>query len=177
MGLIKTAMMSGVGLYAINKISKEASHRRNDSNAQPQQRNYYTTDPQYYQRQDNNNNNFPQPMNFRDYPSGNNRQQQPQISNYPDQEPVYLNNGIPSSQYYDNRAPASQQAPPPPPQYYRGAIQQGFVEPEPVDEPTRRGGSTNEMFTMLEQFVNPADSQGNGRKGGKQGLLGSLLQK
>jgi len=45
MGIIKTAMLSGVGLYAVNKIAKTAEHRHD--NHPPSSNNSRTSQPQY----------------------------------------------------------------------------------------------------------------------------------
>jgi hypothetical protein len=46
MGLIKTAMISGVGLYGINKLAKTAEHRQSSPSNYPPPRDYNNYPPQ-----------------------------------------------------------------------------------------------------------------------------------
>jgi len=183
MGIIKTAMMAGAGMYAVNKLAQTAQNRRPSPQPQSQQQYMDNGNPQqqYYNTPSQTQNGQQQqrvvPMEFSD-------RRGPQQSNQ--NQPQYLltndaNSRVPTygynaeGGYYFELDPPSSSAPPamayannrgspPPPQYenFRGQGQQGFVEPDEVSD-SGYGGPSNFRG-------------GNGSGGGSAALLNTLMQ-
>ncbi|KIW59867.1 hypothetical protein PV05_00133 [Exophiala xenobiotica] len=169
MGLIKTAMVSGVAIYGINKLSKSSERRREQSS--PSRNEYRDAQPQYLDGTDG--------QGYYYVPQGRGQQQQKGQSqglefvdrrpSGPQDQPLYLQNN-PSSplpfghsnneyMYAPNRAG-------PPPQYqntYAYAPREkrsGFVEADEVSgsdfhgqSAHREGGGAALLNNLAQQFL------------------------
>lgn len=192
MGLIKTAMMSGAAIYGVNQLAKTAQSRNN--NSQPPRYDY--SDRSYDSRR-------PQLLEFRDSESRGQRYvnaqgvRSTQRSNdweprQPlhltdqrsfDQQPYYMQEGdndLPQYYYASNvRSPSA------PAQYHRSQYgQQGFVEPEEMNDPfvpQRGSGGQADMVNALAQQAMSmglvGDKKGKKDKDGQSDLLSSLIRK
>jgi hypothetical protein len=180
MGIIKTAIMTGGGVYAVNKLSKTAEHR-NDSRQSQQQQQYL--DPQGQNNGNWSTSRFDQGANEppRSY-YGDYRQQQqyqPQHPSYQQYQDSRQNIGHTSSpQYATENSAANDDA-------YRGGYynpppngpQQGFYQGYQQDVPEGRGSSrTADLASMAMQFVGSrrGDKDDAKKQGGglRQALLG-----
>ena len=172
MGIIKTAMMAGAGIYAVNKIAQTAQNNQNRrSSPQPQQQ--YVDQGASYQRQQQQQQPA-RPMEFsnsRGQPQQGNGQSQHLLTNDADAPvPVYGYNAEGGYYYeitprgdpkrnsaqmaYANRASS-------PPRYeYQEQRERGFVESEEYDNGAGRSGS-GAMLTNLMHGV----GRGKGGKG------------
>ncbi|MCJ1458410.1 hypothetical protein MMC28_008782 [Mycoblastus sanguinarius] len=113
MGLIKTAMMSGAGIYAVNKLAKTAE-RRNDSSSQAPTNNNSQYDSRGYP---------PQGQGYWGPPPPNRQQQQPQSRDTNDRK----GDGYPPQGYwYPYQPPNNEQSSTPPP-YAQQQQQVGYA--------------------------------------------------
>lgn len=124
MGLIKTAIIAGAGIYAVNKISKRSENRRNNADASGANRNY---EPQYADGPDS------KGYSYYDQPNQRYDRQQQQQQQQPQQQ-GWSQQGPPPMEFVDRRDPQHQGQPmylannpyAPLPHDYRGSAQSQF---------------------------------------------------
>jgi hypothetical protein len=154
MGLIKTAIIAGAGIYAVNKFSERRQSRQCQKNAQQQQhmatgalRDEYYAPPQQYPGSQHDQKFMP--LEFTDRRGSQQQPGQPQPT-------YFLNNDVKSrlppsasngdQDFYPREKDKSNvyveaRSSPPPPQYhdYRQYRQSGFVEPDEVSDSAHAG--------------------------------------
>ena len=193
MGIIKTAMYAGAGMYAVNKIAKTAENRRHtppqngSRNSQPQYidntnpRSYsYYAPPGQEQQKGQIQMQAPngQPLQFEDHRSPD-RQGQPLYltNNAHSPLPQVYNSGMQYGYEYDPRGAA--------PQYQPVYQRTGSVEPDEVSEseyqqgwPSQRNGSGSTAFLSTLALQAMAMGSGDDKKGRKgKDLVGKFLGK
>jgi hypothetical protein len=173
MGIIKTAIMTGGGLYAVNKLAKTTEHRY-DSRQHQQQQQYY--DPQYQS-----NSYRPQPhldqgtregsqAYYSEYPRQQQYQQQQQYHQDPSQNGQYARGaryageeGADSDNFYRERCSN------PPPHGAQQGYQQGYQQQRLPEE---RGQSpVAGLANMAMQFVGSQGGKGDPKSGSLFGKL------
>lgn len=194
MGLIKTAVISGVALYGIKQVANVAEHRQSSaSSLLPRNMDY---DANYDQRRSwNAGSDAPYdrrralpaspPEYYDGYPQSQQQQQQrsatPEYSSYAPNDSKY---GYCTSQNmlendprtFDRTFDGQERGPPQyqdlPPRHYRTQPQRGFVEPYDAFEPQYERGhsSGGDGNALIDQAMSFVQSQGSGRKGKKSSL-------
>jgi len=198
MGLIKTAIMTGGGLYAVNKLSKVVVARQDSPN-----RAAATADTNARQYDTRAHFQFPSDPNVPPYPTRD-PYDDPRRHSQPAPPGYYLANDntwaplphgylerearLPAPERYASEPPTRAYSPP----YYastqqrhqRQQQQMGFVEPdedvryEPLSEP--RSSSASPLPALADQVMTYAMGHGKGnssRKGGQTDMLASLFSK
>lgn len=187
MGIIKTAMMTGAGLYAVNKIAKAAETRRTSPPPATQgydnSRQQYLDNgaPQYYPGQGQGQggqqkNVTPREFVDRSGPAGQAQQQRQPclLTDENASSPLTYGYNVEKDSYYEidaRAAPAHAYAGGAPPQYQTWQPQQqqrrGFVEPDEADydQSSTRGGNLggNGLFSALAPLAQQALSGGKGK--------------
>jgi len=155
MGLIKTAMMTGAGLYAVNKVAKAAERQHSSSNPN----NYPRDNPNGNQAYWGPPHNPPQNANYYgDY------QQSPtaQDNRYPRGYSAENNYGDkPASEgnfQYQNRGGA-----PPPPAYQQQQYYQAQPQQEYGRDPTR-GANVANLAGVAMEYLSDRKDDGKGKK-------------
>jgi len=194
MGIIKTAMLMGGGMYAVNKISK--GYQQNQAQRPQQQQQYYNNPQQSSNQGSQQQQRAPQqqrsvsPMEFTDR-RGNPQEtqtQQPQYLLTDNSNAPVPNYGYNQDGYYYETDSRAQRASSPmyasaggPPQYqqYRGQPQRGYVEDDDVlteaDYQQNRGMGGGSGGSA--QLLNTLMQQAQGMSGGKgKDFLSKLMK-
>ena len=191
MGIIKTAMMSGVAIYGVKQLAQTAQTHNNNRQAPRYDHSDRSSDRNYDPRR-------VQPMEFRDpdpesqrYVNGQGAQRSNEWEpRQPlhltderslDRQPYYMQDGydeLPQYQYTSNRRSSS--APAQNYQYYQQR-QQGFVEPGDMydpREPQRGNGGRGDMINSLaQQAMSMGLGGGKKDKNGSGDFLSGLMKK
>lgn len=185
MGIIKTAMLAGAGMYAVNKIAKTAEHRREQPSTSG---NAYYRDqqPQYLDGPDPRGGYYSAPqgqmngqsrvqsdsksrgIDFDDRRSSQHETQQLYVEKNP-YAPLPHSYARPEYTYTaGDRAPAAQ-----PPAYSRPRSQPGFVEAydgseaDASSQAQRGAGGSAALLNTLAQQLMGGDDKGRGKDKGK----------
>ncbi len=186
MGLIKTAMLAGAGMYAVNKYTKSQQNRvpQQNSNYNPNNSQRYMDNGASQQQSYNPSQDAQQqqqrgitPMEFTDrrsQPADNSQQAQPQylLANSSDAPvPSYGYDGQGGYYYQADSRNA-------PPQYQNyGQQRRGFVEQDEVFEPSEYGSARNGSGGGSGAFLNSLMQNAGDLKGGKGKDLMSKFMK
>lgn len=196
MGLIKTAMISGVALYGVNKLAKGAGQYHNaQPRSQPQRD--QSRSRQYENQSDGQ---APGYSTYYEDPQSSGRRQPRALPDHYAYEPANFDNGYtePKVAYVEEpirrRAPGDEPQYAPqqsgawssgaPPQYHRVPAKQGYVEREEVLQTSSRGASSSkstEIRALSQQMMEFAQSRvGESGQIGKdqlQEFLSGLVKK
>lgn len=189
MGLIKTAMLAGAGMYAVNKIAKTAEHRREQPSTSGNAYAYRDQQPQYFDGPDPRGEYYSAPQGQMNGQSRSQSQSKSRGMDFDDRrssqdgtQPLYLENnpypplphGYARPEYTYTAAAGDRAAPAQPPAYSGRRSPAGFVEAyegseADVSNQAQRGGGGGSaaLLDTLAQHLMGGDQKGRGKEMGK----------